>query len=31
MVSSTARMKQLCTRMPAELPDRYSPLSVWMS
>src|SRR6516225_11971074 len=31
MVSSTARMKQLCTRSPAELPDRYSPLSVWMS
>src|SRR6516162_2553807 len=29
MVSSTARMKQLCTRSPAELPDRYSPLSVW--
>src|SRR5580698_7470949 len=28
MVSSTARMKQLCTR---KLPDRYSPLSVWMS
>src|ERR1700722_6530243 len=28
MVSSTARMKQLCTR---RLPDRYSPLSVWMS
>ncbi len=28
MVSSTARMKQLCTRT---LPDRYSPLSVWMS
>src|ERR1700689_4178965 len=27
MVSSTARMKQLCTR---RLPDRYSPLSVWM-
>src|SRR6266508_6276448 len=28
IVSSTARMKQLCTR---RLPDRYSPLSVWMS
>src|SRR5580658_10038219 len=28
MVSSTARMKQLCTRRS---PDRYSPLSVWMS
>src|SRR5580698_2121791 len=28
MVSSTARIKQLCTR---RLPDRYSPLSVWMS
>ena len=28
MLSSTARMKQLCTR---RLPDRYSPLSVWMS
>src|SRR5882757_1135331 len=28
MVSSTARMKQLCTR---RLPDRYSPDSVWMS
>src|SRR5215210_5284150 len=28
MVSSTARMKQLCTRRP---PLRYSPLSVWMS
>src|SRR6266404_7980500 len=28
MVSSTARMKQLCTR---RLPERYSPLSVWMS
>src|ERR1700726_4802372 len=28
MVSSTARMKQLWTR---KLPDRYSPLSVWMS
>src|ERR1700722_16746008 len=28
IVSSTARMKQLCTRRP---PDRYSPLSVWMS
>src|SRR5688572_28257217 len=26
--SSTARMKQLCTR---RLPERYSPLSVWMS
>src|SRR5215467_5876128 len=31
MVSSTARMKQLCTRRSAELPERYSPLSVWMS
>src|SRR5580700_7402357 len=31
IVSSTARMKQLCTRRLAELPDRYSPLSVWMS
>src|SRR5882757_5771624 len=29
IVSSTARMKQLCTRRP--LADRYSPLSVWMS
>ena len=28
MVSSTARMKQLWTR---KLPERYSPLSVWMS
>src|SRR5690348_5523283 len=28
LVSSTARMKQLCTRT---LPDRYSPFSVWMS
>src|SRR6202451_2774828 len=28
IVSSTARMKQLCTR---RWPDRYSPLSVWMS
>src|ERR671918_322032 len=28
MWSSTARMKQLWTR---RLPDRYSPLSVWMS
>src|SRR5580700_7849788 len=28
IVSSTARMKQLCTR---RLPERYSPLSVWMS
>src|SRR5277367_2572160 len=28
IVSSTARMKQLWTR---KLPDRYSPLSVWMS
>src|SRR6516164_9751643 len=28
MVSSTERMKQLWTR---RLPDRYSPLSVWMS
>ena len=29
IVSSTDRMKQLCTRrLPAE---RYSPLSVWMS
>src|SRR6266567_3710941 len=28
IVSSTARMKQLCTRT---LPPRYSPLSVWMS
>src|SRR5580658_10230102 len=28
IVSSTARMKQLWTR---RLPDRYSPLSVWMS
>src|SRR6201996_3444700 len=28
IVSSTARMKQLCTR---RLPARYSPLSVWMS
>ena len=28
ILSSTARMKQLCTR---KLPDRYSPLSVWMS
>src|SRR6202050_2987758 len=28
MVSSTARMKQLWTR---RFPDRYSPLSVWMS
>src|SRR3954454_4667175 len=28
IVSSTDRMKQLCTR---RLPDRYSPLSVWMS
>src|SRR5215470_11325388 len=28
MVSSTARMKQLCT---LRLPERYSPLSVWMS
>ncbi len=28
IVSSTARMKQLCTR---RLPLRYSPLSVWMS
>src|ERR1700744_3368502 len=31
IVSSTARMKQLCPRSLAELPDRYSPLSVWMS
>src|SRR6202034_3579246 len=31
IVSSTARMKQLCTRRLAVLPDRYSPLSVWMS
>src|SRR5580658_3375873 len=28
IVSSTARMKQLCTLRP---PERYSPLSVWMS
>src|SRR3989440_5952115 len=28
IVSSTARMKQLCT---LRLPERYSPLSVWMS
>src|SRR6059058_257598 len=28
IVSSTARMKQLWTR---RLPERYSPLSVWMS
>ena len=28
IVSSTARMKQLCTR---RFPERYSPLSVWMS
>ena len=29
IVSSTARMKQLWTRRPAD--ERYSPLSVWMS
>src|SRR5580693_5774913 len=28
IVSSTARMKQLCTRRFADVPERYSPLSV---